>query len=136
MALNINAEVINVFSTRIKDMYGEVIKYAEIEDAVVVAFSTQKKESMVSAVSTIRPAELKAPTSNLTTVLGGRIAGVISQQLSGEPGQDNAEFFIRGVTTFNSNARGPLILIDNVELSASDLARLQPDDIAAFCHLF
>lgn len=87
---------------------------------------------MVSAVSTIRPGELKTPTSNLTTVLGGRIAGVISQQLSGEPGQDNAEFFIRGVTTFNSNARGPLILIDNVELTSTDLARLQPDDIAAF----
>lgn len=117
-----------------KDEYLIILEESktEIEDAVVVAFSTQKKESMVSAVSTIRPAELKAPTSNLTTVLGGRIAGVISQQLSGEPGQDNAEFFIRGVTTFNSNARGPLILIDNVELSASDLARLQPDDIAAF----
>lgn len=104
----------------------------QLEDAMVVAFSTQKKESVVSAIATIRPAELKTPSSNLTTVLGGRIAGVITQQLSGEPGQDNAEFFIRGVTTFNSNARGPLILIDNVELSSNDLARLQPDDIASF----
>ncbi len=104
----------------------------QLEDATVVAFGKQKKESMVSAVATIRPAELKTPTSNLTTVLGGRISGMITQQLSGEPGQDNAEFFIRGVTTFNSNARGPLILIDNVELSATDLARLQPDDIASF----
>lgn len=103
-----------------------------LDDAMVVAFSKQKKESIVSSISTIRPAELKTPTSNLTTALGGRIAGVITQQLSGEPGQDNAEFFIRGVTTFNSNARGPLILIDNVELSATDLARLQPDDIASF----
>lgn len=103
-----------------------------LDDAVVVAFSKQKKESMVSSVSTIRPAELKTPTSNLTTALGGRIAGVITQQVSGEPGQDNAQFFVRGVTTFNSNARGPLILIDNVELSSSDLARLQPDDIESF----
>lgn len=103
-----------------------------LEDAMVVAFSKQKKESVVSSISTIRPAELKVPSSNLTTALGGRIAGMITQQLSGEPGQDNAEFFIRGVTTFNSNARGPLILIDNVELSSSDLARLQPDDIASF----
>lgn len=103
-----------------------------LEDAMVVAFSKQKKESVVSSISTIRPAELKVPSSNLTTALGGRIAGMITQQLSGEPGRDNAEFFIRGVTTFNSNARGPLILIDNVELSSSDLARLQPDDIASF----
>lgn len=104
----------------------------KLEEGIVVAFSKQKKESMVSAVTTVRPAELKAPSSNLTTALGGRIAGMITQQVSGEPGQDNAQFFIRGVTTFNSNARGPLILIDNVELSANDLARLQPDDIASF----
>lgn len=103
-----------------------------LEDAMVVAFSKQKKESVVSSIATVRPAELKVPTSNLTSALGGRIAGMITQQLSGEPGQDNAEFFIRGVTTFNSNARGPLILIDNVELTSNDLARLQPDDIASF----
>ena len=98
----------------------------------MVAFSKQKKESIISSVSTIRPSELKVPSSNLTTVLGGRIAGIISQQISGEPGRDNADFFVRGMTTFNSNARGPLILIDNVELSSNDLARLQPDDIASF----
>ncbi len=108
----------------------------ELEEVTVVAFSKQKKESIISSVSTIRPSELKVPSSNLTTVLGGRIAGIISQQISqqisGEPGRDNADFFVRGVTTFNSNARGPLILIDNVELSSNDLARLQPDDIASF----
>lgn len=104
----------------------------KLEDAIVVAFSSQKKESMISAVTTVKPAELKTPTSNLTTALGGRIAGMITQQTSGEPGQDNAQFFIRGVTTFNESARGPLILIDNVELSANDLARLNPDDIASF----
>lgn len=104
----------------------------EMEEVTVVAFSKQKKESVISSVSTVRPSELKVPSSNLTTVLGGRIAGIISQQVSGEPGQDNADFFVRGVTTFNSNARGPLILIDNVELSSNDLARLQPDDIASF----
>lgn len=104
----------------------------ELEEVTVVAFSKQKKESIISSVSTVRPSELKVPSSNLTTVLGGRIAGIISQQISGEPGRDNADFFVRGVTTFNSNARGPLILIDNVELSSNDLARLQPDDIASF----
>ena len=117
-----------------KDEYLIILEEEDtkLEEATVVAFGTQKKESVISAVTTVRPAELKTPTSNLTTALGGRIAGMITQQISGEPGQDNAQFFIRGVTTFNSNARGPLILIDNVELSANDLARLQPDDIASF----
>ena len=103
-----------------------------IDEVTVVAFSKQKKESMVASVSTINPSELKIPASNLTSALGGRISGIISYQRSGEPGADNAEFFVRGVTTFNDYARGPLILIDNVELSANDLARLQPDDIASF----
>ena len=117
-----------------KDDYLIILEAEEtsLDEVTVVAFAKQKRESMLSAVSTVRPAELKTPTSNLTTALGGRIAGMITQQISGEPGQDNAQFFIRGVTTFNSNARGPLILIDNVELSANDLARLQPDDIESF----
>ena len=117
-----------------KDNYLVILEQAseQLEDAMVVAFATQKKESVVSSIATIKPAELKTPVSNLTTALGGRISGMITQQLSGEPGQDNAQFFIRGVTTFNSNARGPLILIDTVELSSTDLARLQPDDIEAF----
>src|SRR5690606_25329677 len=50
---------------------------------------------------------------------------------SGEPGADNADFFIRGVTTFGYKV-DPLILIDNVEISTTDLARLQVDDIASF----
>ncbi|MGM9748549.1 MAG: SusC/RagA family TonB-linked outer membrane protein, partial [Candidatus Cryptobacteroides sp.] len=104
----------------------------ELDDAMVVAFGKQKKESIVSSLSTISPGDLKSPSSNMTNILGGRIAGVISRQTSGEPGKDNSEFFIRGVTTFNEYARGPLILIDNVELSTDDLARLQPDDIASF----
>lgn len=103
-----------------------------LDEVTVVAFSKQKKESVISSIATVNPGELKTPSSNLTTALGGRISGMITQQLSGEPGQDNAQFFVRGVCTFNANARGPLILIDNIELSANELARLQPDDIASF----
>ncbi len=106
-------------------------KTSELEEVTVVAFAKQKKESVVSAISTIRPSELKVPSSNLTTALGGRISGMVSYQRSGEPGADNAEFFIRGVTTFGYK-KDPLILIDNVELSSQDLARLNPDDIASF----
>lgn len=106
-------------------------KVSELDEVTVVAFAKQKKESVISSVSTIRPSELKTPSSNLTTALGGRIAGIVSYQRSGEPGLDNAEFFIRGVTTFGYK-KDPLILIDNVELSSTDLARLQVDDIATF----
>ncbi len=103
----------------------------QLEEIVVVGFGTQKKEAVVGAMSSVKPAELKIPSSNLTTALAGRISGVVSYQTSGEPGADNAQFFVRGVASFN-NQNGPLILIDGVELTADDLARLQPDDIESF----
>lgn len=102
-----------------------------LQEAVTVAFGTQKKESVIGSISTVKPAELKVPSSNLTTALAGRVAGLISYQRSGEPGQDDATFFVRGVTSL-TYANGPLILIDGVEMSSTDLARLQPDDIASF----
>jgi TonB-linked SusC/RagA family outer membrane protein len=103
----------------------------ELEEVTVVAFGTQKKESVIASITTVDPSELKVPSSNLTTALAGRIAGLIAYQRSGEPGRDNAEFFIRGVTTFGYK-KDPLILIDNNESTSEDLARMQPDDIAKF----
>ncbi|WP_240903064.1 TonB-dependent receptor [Sphingobacterium sp. SGG-5] len=103
-----------------------------LEEVVVVGFGTQKKESVISAITSVSPKDLRVPSSNLTTALAGRIAGMISYQTSGEPGHDNADFFIRGVTTFGTGKVDPLILIDNVEVSATDLAKMHPDDIQNF----
>ena len=104
---------------------------SQLDEVTVVAFGTQKKESVIGSINTVKPTELKVPSSNLTTALAGRVAGLISYQRSGEPGQDDATFFVRGVTSL-TYANGPLILIDGVEMTSSDLARLQPDDIASF----
>ena len=106
-------------------------KVDELDEVTIVAFGKQKKESVISSISTVNTSELKVPSSNLTTALAGRVSGLISYQRSGEPGEDDASFFVRGVTSF-SYAAGPLILIDGMEMSSSDLARLQPDDIASF----
>ena len=106
-------------------------KENSITDAVVVAFGEQKKESVISSVATINAKDLKIASSNLTTALAGKIPGVISYQTTGEPGADNAQFFVRGVTTFGYSSE-PLILIDGFEATSSDLARLQPDDIESF----
>jgi TonB-linked SusC/RagA family outer membrane protein len=117
-----------------KTIYPIIIREAknEFADVVVTAYGRkQRKEAVVGSVTTVSPGDLKIPASNLTNALAGQVAGVIAYQPSGQPGQDNASFFIRGVTTFGYK-KDPLILIDNVELSASDLARLQVDDIASF----
>lgn len=102
-----------------------------LDDVVVVAFGKQRKQDVIGAVSSVNPSDLKIPSSNLTTALAGQISGMIAYQRSGEPGADNADFFIRGVTTFGYK-KDPLILIDGIEVSGRDLARLQPDDIASF----
>lgn len=104
------------------------------DDVVVVGFGTQKKESVVSSVSTIKPSELKVPSSNLTTALGGRIAGMMAVQTTGEPGRDGdaVNFFVRGAGSFEQGVRNPLILIDGAEMTTTDFARLQPDDIESF----
>lgn len=103
----------------------------ELEDVTIVAFGKQKKQSIVASIDAINPKELKVPSSNLTTSFAGRMAGVISYQRSGEPGKDNAQFFIRGVTTFGY-AQSPLILLDGFEVSTDDLARVEPDNIEKF----
>ena len=102
-----------------------------LEEVQVVAFQTQKKNRVIGSINTVNPTELKIAPTNLTNALAGKIAGVISYQRSGEPGQDNAEFFIRGVTSFGY-ANSPLILIDGLEVTTTDLARMQPDNIASF----
>jgi len=106
---------------------------AEIGEVTIVAFGRQKKESVLASITTVKPAELKVPSSNLTTAFAGRVAGLISYQQSGEPGQNNAQFFIRGITSFGAESKkDPLILIDGMELSTEELARLNTDDIATF----
>lgn len=102
-----------------------------LDEVVIMSFGKQKKRNVISSVATVKPTELKIASSNLTTALAGRVPGLISYQRGGEPGRDNAEFFVRGVTTFGY-ASSPLILIDGVELTVSDLRRLHPDDIAEF----
>ena len=103
-----------------------------LEEVVVVSFGTQKKSNVIASVSSIQPEDLIIPSSNLTTMLSGRLPGLISYQRSGEPGADNAQFFVRGITSFGAGGNNPLVLIDGAELSADDLARIHPDDIASF----
>jgi TonB-linked SusC/RagA family outer membrane protein len=105
----------------------------DIEEVTVVAFAKQKKESVLGSITTIAPGKLKVPSSNLTTAFSGRVAGLISYQQSGEPGNNNASFFIRGITSFGAQSKkDPLILIDGMELTTDELARLNTDDIASF----
>ena len=68
-----------------------------LEDVVVVGYGTAKKETLTAAVSAIKGDELlKAPSTNVSQVLAGKLAGISSVQESGEPGLDQASLRIRG----------------------------------------
>ncbi|RYY62761.1 MAG: TonB-dependent receptor [Chitinophagaceae bacterium] len=118
-----------------KGEYASILLSTNVDTSgavVITAYGRrERKEAVVGSVTSIQPGELKIPASNLTNALAGKVAGVISFQRGGQPGLDNSQFFIRGVTTLGYS-NSPLILVDNIELPASDLARLQVDDIASF----
>lgn len=102
-----------------------------LSEVVVVGFGVQKKASVVGSVESIKPAELKIPSSSLSNAFGGRIAGVITMQQNAEPGADGASFWIRGAATF-SGTTNPLIYIDGVESSTDDMNALPPEAIENF----
>lgn len=102
-----------------------------LSEVVVVGYGTQKKESVVGSVQVVKPKELNVPSSNLSTGFAGRLAGVVAVQRSGEPGADGADFWIRGISTFNGT-KSPLIVIDGVQASTSDLNALDPEVIESF----
>lgn len=109
-----------------------------LDEVTVVAFGSQKKESVVSAITTIRPGELKTSSSDLTSSFAGKIPGMIAWQTGGLPGaltedEMNTKFYVRGITSFQSSANSdPLILIDGVESSKLELSRLAVEDIESF----
>ena len=109
-----------------------------LEEVTVVAFGEQKKESVVGSITTIKAMDLKSSSNDLTSAFVGKIAGVIGWKQSGLPialtgDEMNTKFYIRGITSFQSNANSdPLILLDGVESSKLDLARIAPEDIESF----
>lgn len=99
----------------------------KLDEVVVVGYGTQKKESVIGSISTIKNDNLKLPTAKLSTGLAGQLAGIISVQRSGEPGS-GSNFWIRGVSTFGAN-KTPLVLVDGIERS---LDYVDPEDIESF----
>jgi TonB-linked SusC/RagA family outer membrane protein len=101
---------------------------AQLDEIVVVGLGTQRKISSVAAVSTIDIKELQTPAPSIANMLGGRMAGIITTQVSGEPGKNIADFWIRGIGTFGANDKA-LVLIDGLE---GDLNSIDPADVESF----
>ena len=101
-----------------------------MEDVVVVGYAKQKKVTLTGAVSVVAGAELREnPTASLQNTLSGRLPGFFSVQPSGRPGADGATFFIRGQSSYNPGSNAPLIIVDDIEYSYDQFARLDPNEI-------
>lgn len=99
-----------------------------LEDVVVIGYGQQKKSGVVASVNSVSADEIKAPVRNLTNNLAGQIAGLIAIQRNGEPGNDNAEFWIRGTSSF-AGGTNPLVLVDGAPRNMQDI---EPDEIESF----
>ena len=99
-----------------------------LDEVVVVGYGTQKQGQVVSSLSTIKGRQLEVPSRSLTTTLAGRISGLLAMQRSGEPGYDNAEIWIRGISSF-AGGTGALVLVDGVPRNINDIS---PEEIESF----
>ena len=68
------------------------------------------------------------PTRSLANTIAGQVAGVIAIQRSGEPGNDDAQFWIRGQSSYMGGT-SPLVLVDGVPRSMNDI---DVDEIESF----
>lgn len=99
-----------------------------IEEAVAIGYGSQSKITLTGSVARTSGEELvKNSSVNLSQGLAGRLSGVIVNNRSGEPGQDDAVMYIRGRSTLGDNT--PLIIIDGVAGRSEEFSRLTGDEI-------
>ena len=92
-----------------------------LSDVVVVGYGKQTKQSVTGAISQVKGDELMKAggVTNVSSALTGLVPGLVTLNYSGKPGQDDAEIFIRTVSTWNDAS--PLVLIDGIERGMNDI---------------
>lgn len=94
---------------------------SELDEVVIVGYGTQKRASVIGSITSVEPKKLQIGTSrSISNNLSGMLAGVIGVQRSGEPGWDDSDFWIRGVSSFRGNTN-PLVLVDGIERSLNNI---------------
>ncbi|GAE83723.1 SusC/RagA family TonB-linked outer membrane protein [Bacteroides reticulotermitis] len=101
--------------------------FNELQEVTVVAYGTQKKETLTGAISSVKTADLlQSPNASIANSLAGKITGLSSVQSSGQPGAEDPKIFIRGVGSLTEGGASPLILVDGVERS---FFQMDPNEI-------
>lgn len=98
-----------------------------LDEVTVVAYGVQKKATLTGAISSMgTEALLKSPSASVSNALAGQLPGVTAIQSSGQPGADESQIFIRGVGSLTEGGAAPLIMVDGVERSFS---QMDPNEI-------
>lgn len=100
-----------------------------LEEVVVVGFGTTKKATLTGSVSSVSGQDIRRnPSASLQNTLAGRLPGFSSQQTSGQPGSDGATFYVRGTSSYTGSNQ-PLIIVDDIEFTYAQFARLDANEI-------
>ena len=98
-----------------------------LEDVLIVAYGTAKKESFTGSAQTIKSEQIEKRTvANVTKALDGLAAGIQTTSGSGQPGA-GATVRIRGFGSINASSN-PLYVVDGVPYDGS-ISALNPNDI-------
>ena len=99
----------------------------QLSEVVVVGYGVQKKENLTGAVAAVTSEALtKRPVANTATMLQGQVPGLRIVQGTGQPGAESASMRVRGQGTYSSAGSDPLVLIDGVPGS---ITNINPNDI-------
>lgn len=102
------------------------LEITQMQEVVVVGYGTQKKESVVGAITQVSNATLvKSGNTSITNAIAGKLSGVLTIQNTGEPGNNSAEIVVRGLSSWNGSQ--PLVLVDGVE---REFSNLDPNEIS------
>ncbi|MBV8391295.1 MAG: TonB-dependent receptor [Mucilaginibacter sp.] len=104
ITVNNNSSIVNVSLTTSQSNLNEV---------VVTGYATTKRKDVTGSISSIKGDELrKTQPTTFDQALQGKVAGVVVQQVSGQPG-GGVSIQIRGVSSL-SGSNSPMYVIDGV----------------------
>lgn len=99
-----------------------------LEEVMVVGYGVQKKATLTGAVTNLKVDDLsEVSTSNMSSLLSGRMSGVSVSNNMGTPGVASS-IKIRENASWNSNP--PLYVIDGIVRDKSDFDKLDISEIA------
>lgn len=114
---------------------------SDLDEVRVIAYGKTTKREMTGAMTSIKGEDLiSVPTSNLSSLLQGRVAGLDVSNMSGAPGSGGTATILRGYNTLSAEQRdfsSPLWVIDGVPITnmtssltgTNALAEIDPESI-------